>query len=84
MKKIRNTLPVQAISAQGLVSVLSPIHGTPPYCGSGLLHARYRVCTLPPQVTLHSDHWDQREKDPFTGHGLVEQISLTLTSPVAK
>lgn len=46
--------------------LVSPTHGFPPYCGSGLLQRRDLSRIPPPQVTVQADHGDQGPHWPFT------------------
>lgn len=44
---------------QSLASVVSPLHGFPPYCGAGFAHVLMRFCSPPPQVTVQVPQSDQ-------------------------
>lgn len=54
----------QSVLLQGCVSIASPMHPLPFFCGGGLLHRRTRVTLPSPHVVVHADQGDQRPQFP--------------------
>ena len=70
-------VPWHSPSSQERSSV-RPSQFLPPYLGSGKSHFLSLYCTSLPQDTLQTEYSDQFPKAPFTGHGLIKDLRVSV------
>lgn len=59
-----------------LVSMATPLHGSPPFAGAGFVQPRMRFWKPSPHVFEQGDHADQADQLPFTNHDSQDKTKI--------